>query len=186
MEMLAVLAIIGFLASVALAAVGAFGANAKDMRVKSDLRTIQNALGYHYIQTGSFPPAASWGQIDSPLLTPSYERMIDKYPEDPYGPGGTYGYVLRDQPGERQIYIAWSRKEPNTPVIYGDDRLYLYNVTLYVTNASKIATTVDEIECALGSGPSTPGNAAGSLLPLALLLLYLLTRRRCAIKQPCP
>ena len=105
--------------------------------------------------------------------------------EDPYGSGTTYGYALRNEPGEREIYIVWSRKEPGVPVLYGDDRVYLYGVTIYATNASRIATTVDEIECALGRGPASARTIAGSLLPLALLLLFLLTRRKLGIKEPC-
>ena len=185
LETLAVVGVIGIIVAIALTAVSGLGSKTKDLHAKSDLRTLKNAIEHNRIMRGSYPPADSWGLQTSPLLGSVDERLINEFPEDPYNPGNTYAYLLRDVVGEKTTYIVWSRKEGvAAPIIYGDDRVYLNGVTLYITNASLVAADPSEIVCSIQTVTATPRGVAGSFLPFVMLLLFLLGRRSRNWLQP--
>jgi general secretion pathway protein G len=148
-EMLLVVAIIGFLVAILLPSVGGFGATAKDNAVKADLRQLKSALEVYFISFAAYPPDdATWGTKDSPLLTADgtagYERIIDQFPVDGYGEtgvannDGTFNYDL-----DGNTYIATSDKpNPGSPgncvATDASDRGQTGGAALYVSNAREI------------------------------------------------
>jgi general secretion pathway protein G len=143
-EMLLVVAIIGFLVAILLPSVGGFGANAKDKAVRADLRQLKSALEVYFISFSVYPDVGKWGTPDSALLTADgasgYDRIIDQFPEDPYenatnGCHFCYDYVLSGD-----TYVVASDKDATGVSTAGADTVTLNGATLYVTNARIIVT----------------------------------------------
>ena len=80
-EMLLVVAIIGFLVAILLPSVGGVGEGAKVRAVKADLRTLKSAIEVYYISFGLYPPESTdtggWGDsacyVISPVGSPAPE-----------------------------------------------------------------------------------------------------------------
>jgi len=145
-EMLLVVAIIGFLVAILLPSVGGVGEGAKVRAVKADLRTLKSAIEVYFIAFGVYPPLTDWGTANSYVITPAvavtpdvYSRFIDKFPVDPYGDGtATYQYAL-DTAG-KPTYVIWSDKgigATGTDPVVGDDTITVNDAELYVTNAKQ-------------------------------------------------
>ena len=138
-EMLLVVAIIGFLVAILLPSVGGFGANAKDKSVRADLRQLKSALEVYYISFAEYPDMGKWGTPDSALLTADgtsgYDRIIDQFPEDPYENGTNgcnfcYDYVLNGD-----TYVIASDKDATAAPTAAADQIDPNGATLLVTNA---------------------------------------------------
>jgi prepilin-type N-terminal cleavage/methylation domain-containing protein len=149
-EMLLVVAIIGFLVAILLPSVGGVGADAKGKAVKADLRTLKSAVEAYYIAFGDYPPSANWGANNSFLLTADgtsgYSRLIDQFPVDQYEDGVTgnlftYTYVLGGLSGDTYI-IASDKGATAAPTVNGavDDEVDANSAEHYVTNARLIIT----------------------------------------------
>lgn len=143
-EMLLVVAIIGFLVAILLPSVGGFGANAKDKSVRADLRQLKSALEVYFISFAEYPDMGKWGTPDSALLTADgtsgYDRIIDQFPADPYEDGSNdvdfcYEYVL-----DGDTYVITSDKDATAAPTATTDQVDLNGASLYVTNARVIIT----------------------------------------------
>jgi prepilin-type N-terminal cleavage/methylation domain-containing protein len=149
-EMLLVVAIIGFLVAILLPSVGTFGADAKDKAVKADLRQLKAALEVYYISFGVYPPDTSWGDETSFLITADgtsgYQRLIDQFPADPYGKAAvanhtpSYNY---DVDGDTFI-ITSDKPNPGDPgdctAVDATDTGQTGGAALYITNAANVAS----------------------------------------------
>lgn len=143
-EMLLVVAIIGFLVAILLPSVGGVGADAKDKAVMADLRQLKSAVEVYFISFGVYPDAAGWGASSNDLIredgNAGYARLIDQFPIDAYGTV-CYGYT-KVLGVTRQTYGIWSVKDPggapfSAPVV-ADDAFTKNDAVLYVTNAKTI------------------------------------------------
>ena len=143
-EMLLVVAILGFLVAILLPSVGGIGADSKDNAVKADLRQLKSAIEVYYISFGSYPPETNWGTEDSFLLTAQgtagYRRLIDQFPADQYengtnGEANTYDYELNGD-----TYIIASDKDATDAPSAGSDSAVTNSASLYVTNARVVTT----------------------------------------------
>ena len=85
-EMLLVVAIIGFLVAILLPSVGGVGEGAKVRAAKADLRTLKSGIEVYYIAFGVYPPVGGatggWGDsacyVISPVGSPWTERFTEK------------------------------------------------------------------------------------------------------------
>ena len=144
-EMLLVVAIIGFLVAILLPSVAGFGSDAKDKAVKADLRQLKTAVEVYYISFGAYPDDTGWGTKDSCLLTADgtsgYNRVVDQFSADPYengtnGNADTYAYVVSGN-----TYVITSDKGATAaPTVPAADQADLNGASLYATNARDIIT----------------------------------------------
>lgn len=145
-EMLLVVAILGFLVAILLPSVGGVGSEAKDRATKASLRELKSAIEVYYIAFGAYPTENAWGNKDNVLLAAQnqsgYRRLIDQFPEDPYettdfGNANTFDYVLS---GGGDTYVITSDKSASVAATVGSDTADLNGAELYVTNARDITT----------------------------------------------
>jgi len=139
-EMLLVVAIIGFLVAILLPAVGGYGSDAKMKAARADLRTLKSALEVYYISHGAYPPDAgtgAWGDSDCFMMTSTvsgYYRFVDQFPEDAYGTSPAV--YLYDLSTNGSYYIVSSVKDSTAaPVANDGDSVTPNGASLYVTNA---------------------------------------------------
>ena len=142
-EMLLVVAIIGFLVAILLPSVGTFGADAKEKAARADIRSLKSALEVYYISFSVYPDMNAWGTKDNWLLradgTAGYQRIIDQFPIDPYDTGvppGSYQYDL-----DGDTYVIASRKDATgaPQAVDADDKAELSGATIYATNARDVS-----------------------------------------------
>lgn len=143
-EVLLVVAILGFLVAILLPSVAGVGADSKDRAVRANLRQLKSALEVYGISFGSYPPVANWGTVDCELLTAQgqagYKRLMDQFPEDLYETAGfgnadTYDYALNGN-----TYIITSDKSATAVPTAGSDSAVTNSAELYVTNARVVTT----------------------------------------------
>lgn len=129
-ELLLVLAIIGFLVAVLVPSVGNFGAQAKEKSVKADLNTLKAAVEMYRVNNGSFPAQATW----ETALQGETNRLIDAVPVDPYSGSAKYQYKL-DTTG-RHTYVIYSIGVGGTGVMAAGNDCYTISAgsPYYVTN----------------------------------------------------
>ncbi len=152
-EMLLVVAIIGFLVAILLPSVGGVGEGAKMRAAKADLRTLKSAIEVYYIAFGVYPPEGgspgAWGTSASYIISPAgspapeiYSRFIDSFPADPYeltgvGDKDTYNYALS---ASGKFYIISSDKGPAVaPSVPFDDLADASGAELYVSNCKTVS-----------------------------------------------
>lgn len=133
-ELILVIAIIGFLAAILIPAVGNIGAKAKERAVRADLKTIRTAIEYYKVDFAVYPATLT-------LLTNVTDRLVDTIPDDPYAAaaGTKYRYDL-DTAG-RHTYVVWSIGPNATSNLggAGNDTLDATPVDdIYQTNAKTI------------------------------------------------
>ena len=139
-EMLLVVAIIGFLVAILLPSVGGFGADAKAKAVKADLRQLKSAVEIYYIAFGEYPLTDDWGNENNDLVKATgsgYNRLIDQFPQDPYmksavGIDESYNYMVS---GDYYI-ITSDLNAAGGPNISGPDVAEPNGATLYATNCA--------------------------------------------------
>ncbi|MFH1422887.1 MAG: prepilin-type N-terminal cleavage/methylation domain-containing protein [Planctomycetota bacterium] len=140
-EMLLVMAIIGFLVGIIVPAIGDFGTSAKDRTARGDVRQLKTAVEVYCIEYGAYPATANWGTSNSTLLDSGYNRMVDSFPTDPWDgttiAGSKYQYDL-DEAG-KDTYIIASEKAGTVAVVATNDGADLNGATIYGSNAK--ATT---------------------------------------------
>jgi general secretion pathway protein G len=149
-EMLLVVAIIGFLVAILLPSVGTFGADAKDKAVKADLRQLKSALEVYYISFGAYPPDTSWGDSSSYLIkadgTAGYQRLIDQFPDDPYNKAGVanHGPSYNYDVDAGTFIITSDKANPGDPsdcgAVDATDTANTGGAALFVTNAANIVS----------------------------------------------
>ncbi len=88
-EILLVVAIIGFLVAILVPSIGNVGSDAKQKAIKGDLNTLRLAVETYRLNHGAYPAAATWGAN----LTSETNRLVDRMPNDPYSTGGTGNYT---------------------------------------------------------------------------------------------
>lgn len=121
-ELLVVIAIIGILASTTLVGLNVATRNARDARRKSDLSSLQTALGLYYSENQAYPStntnsadAANWNS----LLTGFMQTM----PKDPKNTGANvYTYTVTANGYELKAVLEGKCKnEPNCIPANGND-----------------------------------------------------------------
>ena len=143
-EMLLVVAIVGFLVAILLPGVAGVSEGAKEKAVRADLRLLKSAVESYYISFGVYPDTTNWGTKDNVLITADdgtndYKRLIDQFSVDQYGTGGAvYQYDL--DTGGRDTYVIYSVKGGAAPTA-GDDLVENHTVDdIFVTNAADVST----------------------------------------------
>jgi len=143
-EMLLVVAIIGFLVAILIPSVGGFGASAKEKAAKADIRQLKSALEVYFISFSVYPPdGATWGTKDSALVkadgTAGYERIVDQFPIDTYDTAASPGTYQYDVDGN--TYVITSRRDAAGAPTANDalDKAELNGATIYATNARDVS-----------------------------------------------
>jgi type II secretion system protein G len=115
-EMLVVIAVIGFLAAAILATVTGAQLDAKDKRRISDLKSIESALGLYYIKYQSYPREAD-GANGNMSANEDFWAMMQPYfqgkPIDPNGLGNpTYFYYYdgKHNCGGKDYVVIFARQ----------------------------------------------------------------------------
>ena len=143
-EMLLVVAIVGFLVAILLPGVAGVSEGAKEKAVRADLRLLKSAVEAYYISFGVYPTVGNWGDKDSELITADngtndYKRIIDQFSVDQYGTGGAVYLYDLDTSG-RDTYVIYSAKGAAAPTA-GDDVVENHTVDdIFVTNAADVTT----------------------------------------------
>jgi len=113
-EMMAVLMIIGLLASVVIFSIAGNTDEARVTKVKSDIRNYSTALESFYIHMGDYPPEEYGLQAlkEVPEGIPGAERYktdgyVDKIEDDPWG--NPYIYRKPGDEGRRYEIISYGR-----------------------------------------------------------------------------
>jgi len=171
-EMLAVVVILGIVATIAVPTVTNAIGQAKINATESDLGTLQTALSLYYSDTGSYPTNAQLSDLANPTTGPAtglgpppgpgpagYNFQIPNFPEnDAWGNpiyyqvlGGGTGYVLLS--GDGQALSVTS--SPPT----GDLDLEDANTPLASTGTTKSLTSTSFIYAAGGTGLDASGSS---------------------------
>ena len=143
-EMLLVVAIVGFLVAILLPGVAGVSEGAKEKAVRADLRLLKSAVEAYYIAFGVYPTVGLWGDMNSELIAAddgvnNYKRLIDQFPEDQYGTGGA-GYQYDLDTSGRDTYVIYSVKGGAAPTA-GDDVVENHTANdIFVTNAKDTST----------------------------------------------
>ncbi len=109
-EILIVIAIMGFLSSIVLVGLSGFRQRGRDAKRIAELKEVQNGLELYYASYGSYPEATTWPELETDL------RLIgvNQLPEDPINEREyVYQYAPRDEvaPGS---YILAAKLEDKT------------------------------------------------------------------------
>lgn len=124
-ELLVVITILAILMTIGIAVYSGVQKNARDLRRKSDLRSIKIALDLYYQSNGKYPPSATWlfsGATPSEwitLLDTNY--MAGGVPVDPFGQ--TSGDPRTSTGGYRYAYDSQACGTPT--VIYPATQSYV-------------------------------------------------------------